>query len=87
VDEETITYMILAASGGLVLGAFGFLIVVPAWSAYGRAWEKVAATVLTFFVLAAFVGLGIGGGLLLVYYWESITGIFSALFPPPAAPG
>jgi hypothetical protein len=32
---------------------------------------------LTLFVLAAFVGSGLGAGLLIVYYWDEITGLFS----------
>jgi hypothetical protein len=76
VDPQTITYIILTAAGGIVLGAFGFLIVAPAWAAYGRTWEKLAAMVLTLFVLAAFAGTGIAAGLVLVYYWDSIAGVF-----------
>jgi hypothetical protein len=82
-DSETITYMILTAAGLGVLGAYGFLILAPAWTAYGRTWEKFAASVLTLFVLAAFAGVGLGAGLLIVYFWDSITGMFGALqFPP-----
>jgi hypothetical protein len=73
--------MILVGSGVLGLGAFGWLIFVPAWGAYGRAWERVAAGVLTLFILAAFVGAGLAVGLVLVYYWDSILGIFNALAP------
>lgn len=71
--------MILATAGGITLGAFGFLIVVPTWAAYGRTWEKLAAAALTLFVLAAFAGTGIAAGLLIVYFWDSITGIFGTL--------
>jgi hypothetical protein len=78
-NSETITYMILTAAGLAVLGAYGFLILVPAWTAYGRTWEKLAASVLTLFVLAAFAGVGLGAGLLIVYFWDSIIGIFGAL--------
>lgn len=77
-DAQTATYMILTAAGLAVLGAYGFLILVPAWTAYGRTWEKLAASVLTLFVLAAFAGIGLAAGLVIVYYWDSITGIFGA---------
>jgi hypothetical protein len=79
VDAETVTYIILATVGGAIAGAYGFLILVPAWSAYGRTWEKLAAGVLTLFVLAAFAGAGLAAGLVLVYFWDSITGLFGAL--------
>ena len=78
-DSQTITYMILTAAGLATLGAFGFLIVAPALTAYGRMWERVAASVLTLFVLAAFGGTGIVAGLVIVYYWDSIIGIFGAV--------
>jgi hypothetical protein len=80
-NAETITYMILTASGVAVLGAYGFLILAPALTAYGRTWEKLAASVLTLFVLAAFAGVGLVAGLVIVYFWDSITGIFGALRP------
>jgi hypothetical protein len=78
-DSETVTYMILTGAGVFTLGAFGYLILVPAWTAYGRTWEKLAASVLTLFVLAAFGGAGVAAGLVIVYYWDSIIGIFGAL--------
>lgn len=78
-NAEIATYVILASAGGAILGAYGFLILAPAWSAYGRTWEKLAATVLSLFVLAAFAGSGVLVGLVIVYFWDSITGVFSAL--------
>jgi hypothetical protein len=80
-NSETITYMILTGSGALSLGAFGYFIVAPAWGAYGRLWERLAASVLTLFVVAAFSGAGILIGLVIVYYWDSIIGVFGALMP------
>ncbi|HTA14821.1 MAG TPA: hypothetical protein VK781_08195 [Solirubrobacteraceae bacterium] len=55
-------------------GVFGFalyvgLILVPAWSSYSRAWQRLAATVLSLYVLAVFVGAGVLGALLVVYFW------------------
>ena len=78
-DSETLTYIILATAGGAILGAYGFLILAPAWTAYGRTWEKLAASALTLFVLAAFAGGGLAVGLVIVYFWDSITGVFGAL--------
>jgi hypothetical protein len=78
-DSETTTYVILAAAGAVILGAYGYLILVPAWTAYGRNWERVTAAVLSLFVLAAFAGSGLGIGLILVYYWDEITGVFGLI--------
>ncbi|HTQ68703.1 MAG TPA: hypothetical protein VMI13_08425 [Solirubrobacteraceae bacterium] len=62
----------------LVLGAAGFLglclyvayILVPAWTSYSRVWERLAATVLSFYVLAVLVGVGVGAALVAVYVWN-----------------
>jgi hypothetical protein len=78
-DAETVTYMILVGAGVLGLGAFGWFIFMPALTAYGRVWERVAAGVLTLFVLAAFAGTGLVAGLVVVYYWDSIIGVFNAI--------
>ena len=78
-DPETVTYIILGAAGGVTLGAYGLLILVPTIGAYGRVWEKLAASLLTLFVLAALVGSGIVAGLIIVYFWDSIIGVFGAI--------
>jgi hypothetical protein len=55
-------------------GVFGFalyvgLILVPAWGSYSRLWQRLAATVLSLYVLGVFVGAGVLGALLAVYLW------------------
>jgi hypothetical protein len=45
------------------------LILVPAWSAYSRLWERVAASILSLYVLAVLVGTGVAGALAVVYFW------------------
>jgi hypothetical protein len=84
VDSLTVTYIILAAAGVVGFGTFAVLIFAPAWTAYGRTWERFAAAFLSMFVLAAFAGLGLGVGLILLYYWDQILdffGIQAALRP------
>src|SRR3954449_1742362 len=71
-DSLTATYVILIGAGALGLAAYATLILVPAWTAYGRTWERVCAAFLSLFVLGAFVGSGILLGLLIVYYWDQI---------------
>ena len=78
-DSLTATYVILGAAGAITLASFAVLIMAPAWTAYGRAWEKLAAIALTLFVLAAFGGTGVGIGLIVVYFWDSIIEVFGAL--------
>jgi hypothetical protein len=61
----------LVAGGSAVIGLalYAGLILRPAWSAYSRLWERVAAAVLSLYVLAVFVGAGVAGALAAVYFW------------------
>jgi hypothetical protein len=51
----------------LLFGAAGLV------SSYGRIWEKAAAGVLSLFVLAALVLVGVVAGLAIVYYYNDIV--------------
>ena len=56
--------------GALVaLVAYVALIVIPAWTSYGRWWERIAASFMTLFILASLVGIGAGIGGLIVVNW------------------
>ncbi len=68
------TYLVAAVAGIAALAAYGLLILRPAWTSYTRVWERMAATVLSLYVLAAFAGLGVGGGLAIVWFWDRIQG-------------
>jgi hypothetical protein len=72
VSNQTITYLVAACSGVLGLAAYVAFILVPAWTSYSRVWERLCAAVLSLYVLAAFVGLGVGGGALIVWFWDRI---------------
>jgi hypothetical protein len=71
-DSLTATYVIIGAAGVAGLSAYAVLILVPAWTSYGRTWERLCAAFLTLFVLAAFAGSGVLLGLLIVLYWDQI---------------
>ncbi len=58
---------VCAATFGLAL--YAGLILLPAWSAYSRLWQRLAATVLSLYVLAVLVGLGVAAALAAVYLW------------------
>lgn len=51
------------------MALYAGLILVPAWSAYTRMWERLTALVLSLYVLAVFVGIGVAGALIIVYNW------------------
>ena len=53
----------------LGLALYAGLILVPAWTSYSRLWERLAATVLSLYVLAVLVGVGVAGALAAVYFW------------------
>jgi hypothetical protein len=59
VSNETITYVVAAASAVVGLSVYIGLILVPAWQAYSRVWERLAATFLTLYVVAAFMLVGV----------------------------
>jgi hypothetical protein len=65
-------YWLFGGAGLVSLAAFVGLILVPTIGSYGRAWEKVAASFLSLFVLAALVMVGLVIGLLIVYYYNDI---------------
>lgn len=69
VSKTDITYLLVAGAGVIGVGVYAGLILRPAWTSYGRLWERLAAAFLSLYVLAVFLGIGIIGGLLAVYFW------------------
>jgi hypothetical protein len=69
-------YLLFGGAGLISLVAFVSLILVPALSAYGRVWEKLAASFLSLFVLAALALTGIAIGVAIVYYYNDILRLF-----------
>jgi exosortase/archaeosortase len=68
-SDTAVTYLIAACAGVFSLALFVGLILAPAWTSYSRVWERVAASVLSLYVLAVLVGVGVAAGLAVVYYW------------------
>ena len=73
-SNQSITYLVAAVCGVFGLAAFAGFILVPAWNAYSKLWERVLAAFLSLYVLGAFVGLGVLGGAAVVWFWDNITG-------------
>jgi hypothetical protein len=69
VDTNTVTYLVAACAGVFGLALYVGLILAPAWSSYSRAWERMAATVLSLYVLLVFAGGGVLAALAAVYLW------------------
>jgi hypothetical protein len=72
-------YTLFGAAGLVSLLAYIGLILRPAVSSFGRAWEKLAAFLLSLFVLLTFVLIGLAIGALVVRYYNEITGIFGTV--------
>ena len=72
-------YYLFGSAGVISLLAFAAFILVPAIGSYGRTWEKATAALLSLFVLAALLLLGVALGVLIVYFWDDITRILPGL--------
>jgi O-antigen ligase len=70
--NEQIIYAVAIGSGVLGLLAYIAFILVPAWGAYSRIWQRLAASFLTLYVLAAFIILGAAGGAAIIYFWDRL---------------
>lgn len=68
-SRTTINELVAVCAGTFGLALYAGLILVPAWTAYTRLWQRAAATVLTLYVLAVLVGIGVGAALAVVYFW------------------
>jgi predicted MFS family arabinose efflux permease len=68
-SRSTINDLAVVCAGVFGLALYAGLILVPAWTSYSRLWERVAASILSLYVLAMLVGIGVGAALLAVYYW------------------
>ena len=68
-SELSTTEIALGAGGIVALIAYVAFIVIPAWTSYGRWWERISASLLTIFILATLlaVGAGIGGAVVWFY--------------------
>jgi hypothetical protein len=68
-SRTTINDLVAVCAGTFGFALFAGLILAPAWMAYTRLWERLAATVLSLYVLAVLVGAGVAGALAVVYFW------------------
>jgi hypothetical protein len=68
-SRTTINYLVGGAAGVFCLALYAGLILVPAWNSYSRLWERLAATVLSLYVLAVLVAIGVAAALAAVYFW------------------
>lgn len=60
------------AAAGLIAGYVAFIL-GPTWLSYGRIWERLAASVLTLFILAALLGVGAAIGFAVVVFYDNFA--------------
>jgi hypothetical protein len=70
-------YVLFGVAGLVSLVSFVGLILVPALGSYGRLWEKAAAGVISLFVFAALILVGVVFGLAIVYYYNDISDLLN----------
>lgn len=72
-SNSGLTFLIGGLCGFAAIAAFVWFIAIPAWTSYTKTWERVAASFLALYVLAAMVLLGGAGGVAIAYYWDRIA--------------
>lgn len=71
-SNTDITYLVGVCLGVFGLVAFCILVIAPAITAYRTPLERVAAVILSFYVLAALVGIGVVIGAVIVLEWPRV---------------
>jgi uncharacterized membrane protein len=71
-SNQSVTYLVGICLGVFGLAAFGTFVVAPAVTAYRRPLERVAVVILSFYVLAALVGIGVLVGAVIVLEWPRV---------------
>jgi uncharacterized membrane protein len=72
VSNQNITYLVGACACVFGFAAFCALVLVPSVTAYRRPLERVVVVVLSLYVLAALVGIGVLLGALIVVEWPRL---------------
>lgn len=73
-SNELISYIVAAVCGLLVVGAFAWFILLPAWHSYWKLRDRIAACFLALYVLLALLTVGAAGGVAVIYFWDTIAG-------------
>jgi hypothetical protein len=73
VDLSNPVTISLVLTGVVAAAGYAMFIVAPAWASYGRVWERVAASFLTLFILAAMIGIGTALGGAIVWFYDQYS--------------
>jgi hypothetical protein len=71
-SNTAVTYLVGVSLGVFGLVAFCALVIVPAVTSYKRPLERIGAVILSLYVLAALLGVGVVLGGLIIYEWPRL---------------
>lgn len=72
-SRTNIIYIAVGVCSVLGLGVWVMLILVPAWTAYRRLWQRLVAATLSLYVAGVMAGFGVVLGVLVVpWAWDRI---------------
>jgi hypothetical protein len=71
-SNDAIVQLVAICAGVVGLAAFVGLVTVPVVSSYQRVWERLVAGLLSLWVLAALIGVGVLAGAAVIYYWPKL---------------
>ncbi len=66
--SQQVIYVVAGTAGVLCIAAWAMWILVPAWTAHSRVWQRLLAAILSVYVLAAFVLVGAA----ILWYWDEL---------------
>jgi hypothetical protein len=69
--DVSTTEIAIALAAAVVIACYATLILAPAWRCYGRLWERLAASVMTLFILATVLGIGTALGFAVVWTYDT----------------
>ena len=71
-SNTSLTYLIAAVVGVSSVSLWVWLVLVPAYTAYHRWWQKLMAVVMSLYVLAAMAGAGGLVGAIFLWYYDQL---------------
>lgn len=72
-SRTNIIYISIGVCAVLGFGVWVSMILVPAWTAYSRLWQRLVAAALSLYIGAVMAGFGIVLGVLVVpWAWDRI---------------
>jgi hypothetical protein len=71
-SNTSVTYLVGACAGVFGLVVFCTFVLAPAVTSYRRIYERATAVVLSLYVLAACVGVGVLLGALIIIEWPRV---------------